>query len=217
MKRFIYLGFILISLAVLTSCKKDTEDPTPPQQHTLNLQVSNNPTETHLFGGVGIDESGPCPDLSACTWTKGGVRVDVRSIVQFDLGSIPSNATIVSAKLTLYSTPDPLEGNLVDANSGADNSMYISKVASAWDPVTANWTNQPLFSISNEVLVPHTDLPFFDLVDIDVKDLVSSMVSGPNYGFMIRLQHEDMYTCRQFCSSFNADVTRQPKLDVVYQ
>jgi len=187
-----------------------------PLQQTLTLQPTNNPTETHLFGGVGIDESGPSPDFSASAWTS-GVPITVRSIAQFDLSSIPATATIISAKLTLYSNPTPLGGNLVDANFGTANAMYISKVAGPWSAATTNWTNQPAFSTADQVSIPHTNQTLLDLVDVDVKNLVSSMVAGPNYGFMIRLQDEVFYNSRQFCSSRYADAAKHPKLVVVYQ
>jgi hypothetical protein len=56
-----------------------------------------------------------------------------------------------------------------------------------------------------------------DLVNMDVKNLVASMVAGNNYGFMIGLQNETAYNCRIFCASFYSNAAKHPKLVVVYQ
>lgn len=185
---------------------------------TLSLQPSNNPDERHLFGNNnGVDQSNHAPELDAATWTSGGDIVYVRGLLKFDLSSIPANATIVTAKLSLYSNPTPLNGDLVHANSGTDNSMFIRKVTSDWIPSTTNWLNQPSTTTVNQVSIPHTSQQFLDLIDIDVKDLVAAMKNSGNYGFMIMLQNEVTLNIRDFCSSTYPDATKHPKLVITYQ
>ena len=135
----------------------------------------------------------------------------------FNLSSIPANATILSAKLTLYSNPTPQNGDLVHANSGPDNTMLIQRVTSSWIAANVKWTNQPSVTIANQIVIPHTSQPFLDLVDVDVKALVQPMVTGNvNYGFMIRLQTENIYNSRIFASSFYSNQSLHPKLVVEY-
>jgi hypothetical protein len=123
----------------------------------------------------------------------------------------------VSATLYLYSDTIPKNGNLVDANYGADNSMVVQQVATAWSPSTTTWFNQPQGITSSQVVIPTTSLSFLNL-NVDVKNLVSSMVSNnANYGFKLSLLNEVIYTSRIFCSSYYSDASRHPRLVVIYQ
>jgi hypothetical protein len=186
---------------------------------TLTLSPHANPTEVHLFGNnTTIDQTHPdAPELVGGSGTYFGDPVNIRALLKFDLSSIPENATIVSAKLTLYSNPTPLNGQNNVANSGTDNSLYIQRVTSAWDSSGITWLNQPASTSANQVGVPHTDQPFLDLIDIDVTDLVSAMMPDEsNNGFLIRLQNEVNYNFRVFCSSKYSDQAKHPKLEVQY-
>jgi len=185
---------------------------------TLTLQPSNNSDERHILGNDnGLDQSTHATELVASAWTINGVTVYYRGLFKFDLSSIPANATIVSAKLSLYSNPLPLNGDLVHANSGTDNSMFIRRITNSWDPPTTNWANKPSTTATDQVSIPHTSQSFLDLIDIDVKNLVVDMQNSGNYGFMIMLQNDVIYNIRDFCSSTNADATKHPKLVITYQ
>jgi hypothetical protein len=191
-------------------------NPAPAQ--TLSFQPANN-TANELNFAVhnGLNVSSHDIDLDAQAWTKGGTALTARGAFKFDLSAIPANATIVSAKLSLYSNPAPINGDQIVANSGSNNAMYIRRITSNWSGLTATWQTQPSTDLSSQILIPHTNQPFLDLLDIDVKNLVSTMVSTNNYGFMITLQNEVTYTTRQFCSSNHSSAAKRPKLVVVYQ
>jgi hypothetical protein len=185
---------------------------------TVTINPDHNPTEVHLFGdSAGLDQTDPdAPEILAGSGTYYSEDVDIRAILKFDLSSIPQDAVIASANLTLYSNPDPLNGHDDHANSGPDNSFYIKRVTDSWDPTTINWLNQPSTTSDDAVLIPHTDEAFKDLENIDVKDLVSKMVSTENNGFIIQLKNENPYNFRIFCSSKFPDETKHPKLVVSY-
>jgi hypothetical protein len=205
---------LLVTGIISSSCKKD-KNPTL----TLTLQPANNPTEVHIIGNNTDVESSHngAPELGASAWTYLGSPITQRGIVRFDLSSIPSTATIKSAKLTLYSNPTPQNGDLVHANSGPNNAMLIQQVVTNWTASTVKWVNQPSTTTANQILIAHTTQPFLDLADIDVKPMVQNMVAGnANYGFMIRLQTETMYNSRIFGSSFYTDAAKHPKLVVEY-
>jgi hypothetical protein len=191
-------------------------NPSPVQ--TLTLQPNNNINEVH-FGVVGSTPmTDPmAPELCAGAWTISGSLFILRGAFKFDLSSIPTTATILTAKLTLYSNPTPLNGDLINANSGPNNSMVINRVTSSWTAATMNWFTQPSVTTVDQLSIPHTNQSFLDLVDVDVKNMVATMVSGNNYGFMIRLQNEIIYNDRDFCGSRYADVSKHPKLVITYQ
>jgi len=191
-------------------------NPSPVQ--TLTLQPNNNPNEVH-FGIIGSTPGTDpnAPELVAAAWTTGGSLTLFRGAFKFDLSSIPSTATILSAKLTLYSNPTPLNGDQINANSGPNNAMYISRITGGWTATTMNWYTQPPVSTTDQVSIAHTNLPFLDLTDIDVKNQVAAMVAGNNYGFMIRLQNESIYNDRDFCGSRYSNAAKHPKLVITYQ
>jgi hypothetical protein len=193
---------------------------TPSQTQTLSLQPDRNPNEVHIWGNnSGLEGSAPGQnEIGATSWTYNGATVGQRGLVKFDLNQIPSNATILSAKLTLYSNPSPNNGDLVHANAGPDNTTLIQRVTASWTPSLVKWTNQPASTTQNQVVVPHTNSPFLDLFDLDVTSVVQSMVNtNTNYGFLVRLQTEVPYNSRIFCSSFYPDAGKHPKLVIQYK
>jgi hypothetical protein len=156
-------------------------------------------------------------DLNCASWTSGGGAVYNRSFFKFNLSSIPVGSKIISAKLSLFSNPTPINGNLTTANSGSNNAFYIRRVISSWDGNTVNWSTQPLSTSTNQVLIPHTSLSFLDLVDLDVTLLVKDMVSNNGYGFLMQLQNESGLNIRQFCSPNHSNSLKHPKLTITYQ
>ncbi|TMI97630.1 MAG: DNRLRE domain-containing protein [Bacteroidetes bacterium] len=210
--------FLVVDNAGLTGIDSIAITVNQAPIQTLTLQPTNNNDERHILGnGSGYDQSTHATELDAAAWTINGNIIYVRGLFRFDLSSIPANATILTAKLSLYSNPTPGNGDLVHANSGTDNSMYIRRITSYWDPQLTNWLNQPTVTTVDQVSIPHTNQSFLDLIDVDVKKLVIAMRSNSNYGFMILLQNEVIYNIRDFCSSTYPDATKHPKLVITYQ
>jgi len=147
----------------------------------------------------------------------GGTPWYLRGAVRFDLSGISATATIVSAKLTLYSHPNPINGDLTNANSGSNNPMFIRRITSNWNGNTATWQTQPSTTAVNQISIPHTNQSFLNLVDVDVTQLVSDMRASGNFGFMMILQNESPYNIRQFCSSNHPTAAKHPKLVITYQ
>ncbi len=189
-------------------------------QTTLSLQPANNPLELQIYtyNGQDVGYSGAL-DIPVAAWTVNSIPITIRELIKFDLSSIPANATIISANLYLYSYPAPtLNGNFVDANYGTNNTLLVQQVTANWSAATVKWSNQPATTTTNQVIVASTTQSQLDL-NLDVKKMIASMVSSSaNYGFMLKLQNENIYTSRLFVSSYNtAHATKHPKLVVVYQ
>ena len=185
---------------------------------TLTLQPTNNPTEYQVENLNGQDQTHTGSEISIDTWTTSGNPWTLRNILKFDLSTIPANATIISANLYLYSNPKPSTGNLVDANSGPNNSLFLQQVTSNWSPSTLGWFNQPSVSTSNQINISTTTQSTLDL-DLDVSQMIGAMVNNnANYGFLLRLQNEVTYNSRIFVSSYNtAYPQKHPKLVIVYK
>lgn len=187
---------------------------------TLTLAPRNSPGDIKLVNYDGADETSPVsPDIALVAWTKNGRPYSARGILKFDLSSIPATATIVSAKLQLFSYPPPvLNGNLVDANYGANNSFAVQQASASWTYPGLTWFNQPAGNTANQVIVPSTTSSSLD-VNVDVKNIVASMVSNnANYGFLLKLVNETILTSRIFVSSHSPiNQTKVPKLVIEYQ
>lgn len=104
----------------------------------------------------------------------------LRSLVQFDVSSIPAGTTITSATLRVY-----LVGYWDYRNRWRTVTSY--RLAGAWQETTVNWNNCPAYAetygsvdtISNGV---------WQYYDLDVTALAQAWISGayPNYGLMLR-------------------------------
>ena len=187
---------------------------------TLELQPANNPNKFQVSLWKGGDQTyAGAVDIPLQAWTINTNPMTVREVIKFDLSSIPTTATIKSANLMLYSYPAPtINGNLSDANFGANNSFSIQQIISDWNINTLGWFNQPTVATSNQIIVPTTSQSTLDL-NLDVKSMVSSMVNNnANYGFLLKLQNEVTYTSRLFVSSYNTThPSKRPKLVIVYE
>jgi len=190
----------------------------PAVSVTLTLQPASNPGETNVGIWNGADFSNHTSiEEPLAAWTKNSIPLTIRNLLKFDLSSIPASATILSANLQLYSDTIPLNGDLVHANFGTDNSVLIQQVATNWDASSVTWFNQPAGLTANQVTIPSTTQSFLN-VSVDVKGLIAPMVSsGANYGFLLQLKNEVIYTSRIFCSSYYSDASRHPKLVITYK
>jgi hypothetical protein len=190
---------------------------TVPSVITLNLSQPSEDTYLGYFVVDGGNVTNPnSPETGAAAWTSGGQSALLRGLLKFDLNAIPANATIVSAKLSLFSTTNPLNGDLVHANSGPDNAMLIQRVLGNWSESTTTWSNQPSGDATTQIVIPHTTLSFLDLMDIDVTNQVKTMVAGNNNGFLLKLQTEAIFNSRLFYSKKATDVSKRPKLTIQY-
>jgi len=200
-----------------TGVKTVQVNVTVPSIVTLTLSQPSADTYLGYFVADGGNTTNPnSPETGAAAWTSNGQSAILRGLLKFDLSSIPSSATITSAKLTLYSTTTPLNGDLVHANSGPDNTMLIQRVTGSWSEAATNWANQPAGDAASQIVIPHTAQPFLDLVDIDVTNQVKAMAAGNNNGFLLKLQTEAIYNSRLFYSKKATDATKRPRLVIQY-
>ncbi len=171
---------------------------------------------TFAGNGTGSDYTDPnSPEIDASAWTAYNGPDILRGALFFNLTKLPANVTIQSAKLSLYSNPTPLNGNLVDANFGTNNAIFIERITSGWD-MSSGYNTKPTTTTTNSILIPHTNLPRLDLIDVDVTNLVKDMMANTNYGFGIRLQSEVQYTSRLFCGIRYSDASKHPHLKIIY-
>ena len=136
----------------------------------------------------------------------------VRSLVRFDLASVPAGATVTSATLRLYHKSS---WDYPDRSRPA----RAYRAQDAWNELSSTWDNQPAFSDGyGSVAIVHGD---YGWVEMSVTDLVQAWLDGShaNHGIVVRGDentsadsgHRDFYTRE-------ADgTTYAPQLVVVYQ
>jgi len=225
LKNRLFLFASFATLALTTSCKKDGKpDPT---EKTLTLQPGPSDGNDVYVSWLATDPSwantnnsnneNTNRELSAVAWTFNGDLTLTRSYLSFDLSKIPSNAEIISAKLSLYGLPS---SNVSPQGNSGDNKIIIQQVTDNWNEATLTWNTQPTLSASNQIEVgPTTEAFNADLNNIDVTLLVKAMRSIPDKtgGFMIKLKNENASRSLILTSSEYSDPTRRPKLEVVYK
>jgi hypothetical protein len=184
--------------------------------HTVFPEISTWPFELTLLNNT-ASPTGNAEDIEllAETWTINGIEVWGRSYFEFNMLAIPASTTVKSATLYLFSDTLPQNGNLIDANYGTTNDFWIQRVSGTWSPTTTNFNNQPAWDSAGEVHVPQTSQNFLNL-SLDVTTMVNNMLVNGNYGFVMRLNTEQEYNSRIFCSSNYSDSTRHPYLVVTY-
>jgi Calx-beta domain len=168
------------------------------------------------------------PELNMSQWTYNGLGCGegtIRSFIKFtQLNTIPAGAVIQSAKLSLYGLASSLTGPQGNSyypgspyNSYGENKCWIQKVTADWNENTLTYNNQPATTSANQAEIPVSTSQFnSNALNIDVTQLVKDIMTGQNYGFMIRQQVEQYYRNLGFSSSDATDSTRWPKLEVTY-
>jgi hypothetical protein len=150
-------------------------------------------------------------------WTQFGNNETRRSLIQFDLSSIPANAVIDSAFLSLYYSQKFVTDNPPFTGHFGTNTLEIRRITSAWNANTVTWANQPTSTEFNMVTVPATTSQTQDYPKINVKNLVSDIYTSSNNGFLIKLQTETPYKLVCLTTSEEATATRRPRLIVYYR
>src|SRR5882757_5119277 len=87
----------------------------PNAANGMDAYISNYSTQANTNYGVHSD-------LDAIAWTVSGIPVVARGLIRFDLSSIPANATVQNATLTLYNNPTSSNGALNGSHSNLSGS-----------------------------------------------------------------------------------------------
>ena len=175
--------------------------------------------DAFISDNVPTGGQGNSPEFDAAAWTISGTPLKIRGLLDFDLSSIPSSATIESAVLTLYNNPNSQNGNAngQHVHTSGSNAAYLKRITSPWTEENVSWNSQPSTTALNQVTLPQDTNPFQDY-NVDVKLLIQDIIANPSqgYGLMLQLQNESPYRLVAFASSDHPDASLHPKLKICY-
>jgi hypothetical protein len=203
------------------------ETPVPVPSPTISLTLQPGPTDGKDAETSSYNFNTPNPDgiyTNLYAWTIDGVENVKRYYVGFDLSSIPTNAIVDSAFLSLYFSQAFVDGPQGVYYNGhmalvGDNAFYINRITGAWTESGITWSNQPSFSTANQVsIAPFTNYRQ-SYPKMNVKNLVADMVANPSssHGFMLRHQIESPYKITIFATSDETNSALRPKIQVHYR
>jgi hypothetical protein len=216
-KKISFLILVIFSIFII-SC--DEDEIIEPNSTIITLQPDAERGIDAVIWSCTPDDPNPnTTNFQAMAWTwdalglPSGVR---RSLVKFDLSSIPSGAIIEKAELSLFShtnSPDGFHSSLSGSNEGV-----LERITSNWVENEVTWNNQPSCTSENSVAIDQSTIETQDYIDMDVTEMVKLMNADQlsNYGMMIKLKTEDYYRRLIFASSDHEDESIRPKLVIYY-
>lgn len=176
-------------------------DPTTiiqPANDTIgkDTYISQLNSTTNYGTAVGLDIGGFASDNDI-----------YRSLLQFDLSSIPANVYITDAYISLY----------FYARSNTDSHTYgIHKVTSEWNEATVTWATQPTFDDTSlyNVNIGSVSVTKSWYIGALVRDWYTG--AAPNYGIIIKSESESTENgIKEAASSANTTYAK-PSLTVIY-
>ncbi|MBI2913817.1 MAG: DNRLRE domain-containing protein, partial [Chloroflexi bacterium] len=184
------------SWAIGAVAVRSTTEPTLPETATFGASGDSYVKEDGATSNFGTDVE---------FWVKPDPTKVKRSLVAFDLSSIPAGSTVQSATLTLC---------ISTVKAGRVHELRV--VTSSWVETTVTWNSQPTVSgtVTGTIVVPAAQ----GCVDWTVTADVQAWVDGAaNYGWRINDQNETTNSGdTKYRSRENGTVAQRPKLEVTY-
>lgn len=209
-----YVGLILLYLAVFfySNCNAQT---------TIIIQPDSIIGKDALvFGSLGEYNVnyGYNPQFSADAWTFNQNQGVFRSLISFDLTSIPVGAIVTDAKFSLFAWDSASSGLGQHSTISGSNACWLEPITSSWNESTVTWNTQPTSDSLSRIYIPSSISPTQNYIDIDVTSLIQYMVDNPssNFGLILKLQNESYYRNLNFCSSDHPNSALHPKLEITY-
>ncbi|MDP5122046.1 MAG: DNRLRE domain-containing protein [Spirosomaceae bacterium] len=187
-----------------------------PVQLTLQPNAANG-KDTDISSLFVNNSYGSSKYIVPSAWTQFGNQEIRRTLIEFDLSSIPANAVIDSAFLSLSFSDTFIQENPPFTGHFGDNILEIKRIEQPWAAATATWTNQPTVSENNKVVVTAAASQTANYTKLNVKNLINDQLSNGNNGLMIRHQTESPFRITCLASSEDTTESKRPKLVIYYR
>ena len=193
----LYVIFTILFI-ITTSCKRKCPNcadiPSPATSGTITFQDKKYIMDSYVANTNATVNYGTDTKIYTSAWTYSGGNVEIYLLLKFDYSSIPTSATITSAKLTLYAdtstniSVNQLPGIPPGHYGNGSNNSVLSNITSTWDESTVTWNTVPTFTTSNQLMINPTATSS-DSVYVDVTSLIMDQRKNGNYGFQLELQN----------------------------
>jgi hypothetical protein len=174
------------------------EEPLLGIQTTFTSQPGSEGKDARIWNGTHASTN--YGNDSWLSIADGGADGIISSLIQFNLSSIPSNAIILNANLSLQ--PDAV----------LDVAVY--RVTQSWDEQTVTWNNKPS---CDTVLIDSKTTNNLVRTQFNVTNSVQKFVNGTytNYGWYLKANKTSIYGMSFYSSDYGTSSYR-PKLVVDY-
>ncbi|GAB3521746.1 DNRLRE domain-containing protein [Emticicia fontis] len=137
-----------------------------------------------------------------------------RTLLDFDLSSIPQGTIIDNATLYLFGNPNTTIGPNI-----APNDLGIYRITSNWQQNTVTWNTQPSFDYTAFATLPSSAGGDYSNYVVDVTNLIQNYVNDKSnsFGLMLKLFSESPNKMLIFASSKVSNAQLRPKLVVNYR
>ncbi len=153
-------------------------------------------------------------DFATWSWTLTGEPTITRSLIEFQLPTLPQGATMTSAKLSLKCNTT---SSIPQLHSGA-NSSILKRITGTWNESTVTWNNQPSATNNNQVFLNASTSNNQDYNDIEIIGLVNDAKAANQtaIGLSLSLVDENDYRSLIFASSDHVDAAKRPSLKICF-
>lgn len=175
---------------------------------TVSWSNSSKIYDTYVLSGSSYSDSNFYSDEVVTMATGHGSQGTYRSYIKFNgLTNEIDNKYVSSAKLTLYETASSVKGQTVEAHS-VTQSWYANKIT---------WNNKPSYRQASLDTVTTSGTAGSSKV-FDITKFAQCIANGTynNYGLVLKNSSEVSGTFSQFYSTRNSNLSRRPKLSIVY-
>ncbi len=183
----------------------------------INESISLTASQDAVFGKLVPDSNyGDIQDIHLYAWTQNGSLNVNRVAISFDLDQLPTDAVLDSAFLSLYYNSTSHWSSVNPDGHTGENSFLIRRITDEWNENLVTWNTQPGSSEENQIIVPDSDDPKQDYVNINVSHLLKSIDFNGFNGLLLRYQFEQAYKVTFLASSEHPTESLRPKLQVYY-
>lgn len=206
-------ALLIISILAFTQCLAITDTVTirSNPSNSRFRYINNAPSDTgSCFGGN---------SMVIARWTTGGIPFTWRTLLKFDLPTLPAGATIDTAYLSVYANTSSPSGNPGSPTWGTNNAVGIYRLTSSWDTTTLTWGTQPTYVTANADTLAQSSSWTQNYLNVDITALVKDAYLYGNHGFLFKhLQEVSTLNSMIFLSPYShtIDSNKTPQLKIKY-
>ncbi|HAS35678.1 MAG TPA: hypothetical protein DCS15_04275 [Flavobacteriales bacterium] len=202
--------FILLILPLLVACEQTSVEYIwlkPDAAEGKDALIQSFPKE--------LQQSTSSVFMAEAKWDdQNEQQLISRSLLEFDLKSLPRNAKVLHAELRLF---NGLRSDLLSNINESDiNDCLLQRITESWDETSVTWVNQPETTSENEVRVGASTLDREDL-SIDITELLIDLQRIENFGLMLKLVEEQGVKRQAYGSSDAFHSEFHPELLIEYE